>query len=277
MANKTKYLLSLPERTIRASAAVGGGLVAETSQLLLPRMVRDSRLYRATIGGLLRIMIEVVGGVEEVPLSQEGGLPAKDLLKRKAAGNVIELAGILTTGWSPLWLLAAVADITKGTGIYLNTLVADLRSAGALPPDLEITSVEELLVGLEGTSGAIADVVDLPPLKVADMRQTWQNLRQNINELPDAASLAQLYQNLQEVSKREKVPLLTVSTTIATSAIKAGIHLGDVHIFSFYRETLNALMAEGLLPYLRRSAKPYLRGAAKQFNPQTSTYTQRLL
>lgn len=276
MENKTKYLMSLPERTIRATAAIGGGLVTETSQLLLPRVVRDSRLYQATLGRFLRLVVELVGGVEQATASPDQ-LPAKELLKRKAAGNVIELAGWLTAGWSPLWLLAAVADITKGTGAYLNALVAELRTAGALPPDLEITSVEELLAALEGTSAVMADAVDLPPLKVADMRQTWQSLRNHLDELPDAASLAQLFQNLQEVSKREKVPLMTVSATIAGSAIKAGIHLGDVHIFTYYRETLNALKAEGLLAYLRRISKPYGQGAARQFDPGTKTLTQRVL
>jgi hypothetical protein len=276
MQNKTKFLMSLPERTLRATAAVGGGLVTETSQLLLPQVFRDSRLYQATLGRFLRIIVELVGGVEQEG-SSPGQLPAKELLKRKAAGNVIELAGWVTAGWSPLWLLAAVADITKGTSAYLNALVAELRTAGALPPDLEITSVEELLTALEGTSAVMADAVDLPPLNVGDLRQTWQNLRNHIDELPDPASLAQLYQNLQDVSKHEKVPLMTVSATIAGSAIKAGIHLGDVHIFTYYREILNALKTEGLLSYLRRISKPYMHGAAKQFNPDTKTLTQRVL
>ena len=59
-----KYLASLPERTARAGAALTGGFVYETGEVLLPLVVRRSRLYQAVVGRLLRIMIELVGGVE---------------------------------------------------------------------------------------------------------------------------------------------------------------------------------------------------------------------
>src|SRR5687768_6462199 len=66
MTSATSFLSSLPERTVRATAALGGGLISETSGILLPPLVRDSRLYQATIGRLLRIVVELVGGVGEV-------------------------------------------------------------------------------------------------------------------------------------------------------------------------------------------------------------------
>jgi hypothetical protein len=53
---------------------------------------------------LLRITIELVGGVEGVYPGQE--MPARELLVRKTAGNAVELSGFLAVGWSPLWLLA---------------------------------------------------------------------------------------------------------------------------------------------------------------------------
>lgn len=274
MTKQTNYLVSIPERTVRATAALGGGLVTETSRLLLPRVVRHSRLYQATVGRLLRIVVELVGGVESASALDE--IPIKELAMRKAAGNVIELAGVMAAGWSPLWLLAAAADITNGTRAYLRVLVAELQSVRVLPPDMHIESVEELLATLEGTSALMANTVDVPPLNVADMRKTWQALREQVDELPDAASLAALYQNLQAISNREGVPLLTVSATVAAGAIRAGLHMGDVHIFSYYRETVDTLMAEGLLSYLRRIARPYMWGAAKQFDPRTITFTQRI-
>jgi len=55
------YLISLPERTLRVLAVFFGGLVHETAKVLLPGWLRRSRLYQATIGGLLRIAIEFVG------------------------------------------------------------------------------------------------------------------------------------------------------------------------------------------------------------------------
>ena len=40
-----RFLASLPERITRSVVALGGGDEPETSQLLLPRLVRASRLY----------------------------------------------------------------------------------------------------------------------------------------------------------------------------------------------------------------------------------------
>jgi hypothetical protein len=98
------YLASLPERTARARAALTGGLVYETTKVILPLSVRRSELYQALVGRLLRIMIELVGGVEGVYPAQE--MPARELLVRKTVGNVVELSSFVAVGWSPVWLLA---------------------------------------------------------------------------------------------------------------------------------------------------------------------------
>ena len=66
------FFVSLPERTMRALAVFIGGLVHETAEVLLPGWMRRSRLYQATIGGLLRIAIELVGGLS-------GVLPSDDM------------------------------------------------------------------------------------------------------------------------------------------------------------------------------------------------------
>jgi len=103
------YVASLPERTARAGAALAGGLVYEASEVVLPDAVRRSNLYRAVVGRLLRITIELAGGVEGVYPSE--GMPARELLVRKTAGNAVELASFLAVGWSPVWLLAGACDL----------------------------------------------------------------------------------------------------------------------------------------------------------------------
>ena len=42
------FLISIPERVFRAGAALLGGSIHETGALLLPRLVRRSKLYEAT-------------------------------------------------------------------------------------------------------------------------------------------------------------------------------------------------------------------------------------
>jgi hypothetical protein len=195
------YLASLPERTARAGAALTGGLVYETGEVLLPLAVRRSRLYQAVVGRLLRITIELVGGVDGVYPTE--GMQARELLVRKTAGNVIELASFLSVGWSPVWLLAGASDLVGGSKAYLRMLVTELKDAGVLSAEEDVSSFEELLTTLEGTSGVLADTVDVPPLNVASVRASWQELRRQAADLPDAGGLEKIFSELRLAARRE--------------------------------------------------------------------------
>jgi hypothetical protein len=243
------YLASLPERTARAGAALTGGLVYETGEVLLPLAVRRSKLYQAIIGRLLRITIELVGGVEGVYPAQE--MPVRELLVRKTAGNVVELSSFVAVGWSPLWLLAGASDLVGGTKVYLRALVAELRHAGVLAADADVGSFEELLTTLEGTAGMLADTVDVPPLNV-----------------PSELRLA---------ARQEDRSMLEISSMVALGAVRTGVGLGNVHIFDYYHRALRTILEEGLLSYLRRTSTPYLTRAGSHFDPRSSTYSERLL
>jgi hypothetical protein len=108
MAGRLAFLLSVPERGVRSVFALVGGGVHETAEVVLPRLVRRSRLYEATAKNLLRVAIEVVGGVEApAAVVDEYEPDAKKLMIRKGAGNVVEIGSIAAFGFSPLWLLAA--------------------------------------------------------------------------------------------------------------------------------------------------------------------------
>ena len=128
------FAASIPERLVRSTAAVVGGGLHELALLLLPRFVRTSRLYEATAKNLLRVSIELVGGVQGAS-SSEPGTGAGQLAVRKGAGNVVELGSIAAFGFSPLWLLAAAADVTHGSRVYLRELVSELLAAALARPD----------------------------------------------------------------------------------------------------------------------------------------------
>ena len=269
------YLASLPERTARAGAALAGGLVYEVSEVALPLAVRRSKLYQAIVGRLLRIMIELVGGVEGVYPVQE--MPVRELLVRKTAGNVVELSSFVAVGWSPVWLLAGASDLVGGTKVYLLTLVRELRDAGVLAPDADVATFEELLTVLEGTSGALADTVDVPPLNVPSVRTSWQELRRQAADLPDAAGLEKIFAELQLAARQEDRSILEISSMVALGAVRSGVSLGSVHIFGYYRRALRTIVEEGLLSFLRRTSTPYLTRAGSHFDPRSSTYSERLL
>jgi len=269
------YLASLPERTARAGAALTGGLVYEASEVMLPLAVRRSKLYQAIVGRLLRITIELVGGVEGVYPTEE--MPVRELLVRKTAGNVIELSSFLAVGWSPVWLLAGASDLVGGTKVYLRVLVTELRDAGVLVADPDVASFEELLTVLEGTSGVLADTVDVPPLNIQSVRTSWQELQRQVADLPDAAGLENIFAELQLAARQEDRSVLEISSMVALGAVRAGVSLGNVHIFDYYRRALRTIVEEGLLSFLRRTSTPYLTRAASHFDPRSSTYSERLL
>ena len=159
---RAAFVLSLPERLVRSLVAVVGGTIHESAQFVLPRLVRRSRLYEASAKNLLRISIELVGGVEAAaPSGDEPG--ARVLAVRKGAGNVVELGSIAAFGFSPLWLLAAASDVAHGSRVYLDSLVDELKAADVLAPDAEFESVDQLLSAFEGGSGTAARLIDIPP------------------------------------------------------------------------------------------------------------------
>ena len=269
------YLASLPERTARAGAALTGGLVYETGEVLLPLVVRRSRLYQAIVGRLLRITIELVGGVEGVYPTEE--MQVRELLVRKTAGNVVELSSFLAVGWSPVWLLAGASDLIGGTKVYLRALAAELQESGVLSAEEDVASFEELLTALEGTSGVLADTVDVPPLNISSVRTSWQELRRQVADLPDAEGLDKIFSDLQLAARQEDRSILEISSMVALGAVHAGVRLGDVHVFDYYRSALPTIVEEGLVSFLRRVSIPYLTRARSHFDPESSTYSERLL
>lgn len=269
------YGASLPERSTRAAAALLGGVVKETADVALPDAVRGSRLYRATIDRLLRIVVELAGDVRgEYPAE---AIPIGQLATRKAIGNVVELASIFAAGFSPVWVLAAISDVAGGSKVYLQELVRELQSDKLLPADVAVSSVDELLGRLETSSGVLADAVDLPPLQLADARASLETLRAQGENLPDATELSTLWSELQRTAREQDVPVMRLSAAVGLAAARAGLELGDTHVLGFYQDSLGAIQREGLLTYLRRTATPYLRRAGQHYLPGETSYTERAL
>ena len=274
-ANRRQYLASLPERTLRAGTALVGGAIYEAGNVVLPLAIRRSRLYQATVARLLRIAIELIGGVKGVYPAE--AMPVGELTARKTAGNVVELASVAAMGWSPLWLLAAASDVLGGSKAYLRALVEELEAGGLLPADTDVSSYDDLLSRLETTSGVLADTVDVPPLDLADARASLATLREQAADLPSADDLGTIFSQLQATARREGRSLSEVSAAIGLGAIRAGVSLGNTHVFDYYRDALRAIADEGLLAFLRRIVTPYAKRAVGHFDPAAPTYTDRLL
>jgi hypothetical protein len=274
---RTRYLLSLPERVVRSAAAVVGGAVHESAQLLLPRLVRRSRFYEVSAKNLLRILVEGVGAVEGSSTTDPTAAATGELAVRKGAGNVVELGSILAFGFSPLWLLAATSDVTRGSRVYLRELVAELKAAGVIDENADVGSVDELLAVLEGTSGRTARLVDLPPFELEELRTSLRELREEASDLPSPEELAQVYDSLRVEAARENRSLLEVSSGIGLAFLLSARNVSRAHLVAPYREDWQPVRNEGFAAYARRVGRPYAQAVVGHFHPERGTYTQHYL
>jgi hypothetical protein len=293
-----KYLLSLPERVIRSASALAGGLTREIGNVTLPIAVRRTSLYRTMVEATLRFMIEDVGQVEGV--YPAAGKLANDFLYRKAAGHGVEWIGILAFRASPVWVMAALADLS-GTGRHLIREISEtLKQEGLLTGDAHFETVDQLLDGLERSAGQLSGVFNAPPLKVADLRAEWKLLRENVQtlphpSLPSGAMLQGSWESLRREAAAQKRPVLELASLMAVAAIarvpenllwltnvsRFGVQrTGELFaqtLLDHYASTLRDMREQGLAAWWAREFKPYLRAAADQFSPRRVSLTQRIL
>jgi hypothetical protein len=269
------FLLSLPERLVRSITAVVAGALYETAHLVLPRLVRRSRLYEATAKNLLRILIELVGRVEDAA-SVEVEAGARELALRKGAGNVVEIGSIAAFGFSPLWLLAGASDIVHGSRVYLQVLVGELKRAGVLAHEADVASVDELLGVLERGSGRTARLIDIPPVELEELRASLAELRAERDSLPSRAELAGAFAGLRRTAAYEGRSLLEVSTGIGLAFLVSARDVSRTHLVVPYREDLHPLRREGFAAYARRVSEPYREAVVGHFDPARPTWTERI-
>jgi hypothetical protein len=271
-----RFYASLPERGARAGVAAIGGAVEETLALALARFVRRSRFYDATAKNLLRVAIELVGGVERPP-NAEAQPSARELAKRKATGNVVEIGSIAAFGFSPLWLIAAASDVIHGSRVYLRALTEELKAAGLLADDVDAASIDELLGVLERTSGDTARLIDIPPLELRGLRASLAELRAHAESLPSTEELAALYSELRRAAQAENRSMLEVSSGVGLAFLTSARKVSYAHVVAPYREDWRPLRDEGFAAYARRVGRPYREAAVRHFEPGESTHTERLL
>jgi len=289
------YLLSVPERVVRAVLGVGAGVAREVGEVALPDGVRRSRLYQNLVDATLRFLIEQVGGAEGV-YTDEQALP-EDFLARRSAGNVIEMLGVVAFRASPVWVLAALADVC-GMGRQVIPEIADaLKAQRLLDKDTEFTTVDQMLDGLERTSARLAATINAPPLDVAGLRQEWDAIRREAGTvpLPSRETIATVWSELKTESQRQDRSIFETSSMMAISAARsipdgvrwaaASARVGTMRtgqmlaaaLLDHYRQTLAEIRDVGYLAYANRQFRPYIRAAAGQFSPARRTLTERLL
>jgi hypothetical protein len=292
------YLLSFPERLVRSTLGLAAGAVREVGEVALPAAIRRSQLYQNLVDATLRFLIEQVGGVENVYRAEEA-LP-DNFLARRTAGNVVEVLGIVAFRASPVWVLAALADLC-GAGRHLIPEMADaLKAQGLLEKETQFTSVDQMLDGLERTSSRLAATINTPPLDVAGLRKEWKAFREDARgiqpaSLPSRETIGQMWAALKIESARQDRSVFETSSMMALSAVRAfpegarwlyaSTRVGATRtgkivatgLLDHYTQTLTEMRQVGYLRFAARQSRPYVRAAVHQFSPKRRTLTQRLL
>lgn len=293
-----EYLLTVPERVIRSMLGLGAGVTREVTEVVLPDGVRGSQLYQNLVDATLRFVIEEVGGAEGV--YRAGDKLPDDFLARRAAGNAIELLGIVAFRASPVWVLAALADLS-GAGRQLIPEIADaLKAEGLLQKDATFTNVDQILDGLQRTSSKLASTINTPPMDVASLRTEWDAIRQDARtlqpaSLPSPETVRAAWQQLKAASQQQGKTVFETSSMMALSAARTlpenarwlsvsarvgATRTGQVlasALLNHYRETLQEIQQIGYATYAMRQLRPYIAAAVNQFSPNRPTLTERLL
>ncbi|HMD48493.1 MAG TPA: hypothetical protein VKG79_05320 [Bryobacteraceae bacterium] len=292
------YLLSLPERLLRSGAALAGGLIRELGDVALPAAFRRTKTYQTMVEIAVRFMIEQLGEVKGVYPTQ--GELAENFLLRRTAGHGLELAGLIAFRASPVWILAALADIS-GAGRQIVQEIADaMKEEGLLERDAKFQNVDQILDGLESTAGWAAKVVNLPPLDVAGLRKEWETFRESVarippRNLPSADRIRAQWEELKREAAAQNRTVFQLSSIIAVAAIsrtpetllrlaraanRAVWRTGQLFggsVLEHYSQTLREISERGYAAYWSEAFRPYLRAAAGQFSPKHRSLTGRWL
>ncbi len=294
--NGTVYALSLPERYVRGLSALLGGIFKETTDILVPGVVKDTTSYNTFVGNILRFTVENIGGVKGV--YDDEGLEG-EFATRKLIGNTIEGVGIATIHLSPLWFFAFFADSVKGGQAYLERLHQEMVENGYIGPETSADSFMTLFEGLERTTTSFAQNIDTPPLTKDEILSNIEEIRDSISDLLSnsgsiaSSTVTEMSNVLQDFmdtatdegqSLLELGGLLTLQTTnrvkqvggLAISAPNVAGKMLYENILVYYSDTLTEIHERGYANVASETIEPYGQAILDQFSTEKITWTERL-
>ncbi len=291
------YTLSLPERTVRSTAALISGLAKESAEFLVPTAFQDSKTYRTFVKQMLDMVAHDVGGVKRTegespdPATQVEGYVAK-----KTVGSFVDLAGMATLHVSPLTILAILSDVAYGSNAYLKELATELKKDGVIDPESTIDHAADLLEAIGKASGDTADRLDRPPLSLDGLRETIEQTTASVAEidpgkvLPEA-ELNRMWNQMKDMADEQNVGVFQISsamtmyaldqvTTVTKGALTTIRVTGEVldrEIFDHYWTGLQKIHNEGIYTMLATSSQPYIEAVWFNFGNDRETITEGIL
>ena len=298
-----KYLMfgiSLPERTIRSTAAVVSGAISESASLLVPQAFQDSKTYTTFVKQMLDVVAEDVGGVKRPAVDETNGgecdPEVEDYVARKAVSSFVDLAGMATLHVSPLTVLAIVSDVAYGSQTYLTELADELKKEGVIAEDSTISNTAELLEAIGTASSETADALDMPPLSVEGLKETIQQTRDSVAKIDPTKLIPQseidaMWGDMQSIAEKEHVNVFSVSSAItmytlenvetvtkgALTTIRVTGNVIDRHVFDHYRQGINEIYEKGLFTMVADSSEPYFDAVYYNFSADRPTITEDII
>ena len=301
---RRNYLLSLPERSARSTAAFVGGMSFLLTDTLLPKTMRETAFYRAFVGNIQRYIAHRIG---DAPLADSelitfsGAEIGDDFVQRKMVGNTLEIAGLLAMRVSPIWVFALATDAVAGGAVFVDRLADHLRRNGVIEADATPDDLTEVLGAMEQALRTTAAPIDTPPLSRADLTEMTNELVASYDNvfqkggalLPEFEAV---WQRMNQLAQQENISLERLSGIMTVDALRHNLaalgqtgvdvshalgttsaELFDETILDSYRQTLDTIAVQGVPNYVGTTLRPFLTTAASHFDPTRSTWTERWL
>lgn len=291
------YLISLPERALRALAALVGGASVFLADTLLPDALQGTTIYKILIGDTQRFLIERVAQMElqgqSFILSQD--IP-EDFVQRKAAGTILEAAGLLAFHFSPMWVFAIAGDASAGSKVFLERLVKQLKEQGVIPEEAAIDDLVDLVEATQTASRVSVKAVDTPPLSREELATLVNDLRSAygamFSQFPGLmGNFEGLWKRMERISERENITLAELSGIMTIQAAnwgrksvvtllavgKTGSELFGEKILQNYKETLDLVSKHGVKDYLRTYLTPFVEKSLQHFERSRETWIEQKL
>ncbi len=294
-----KYLMfgiSLPERTIRSTAAMVGGTIHESAALLVPRAFQDSKTYRMFVSQMLDLLNKDVGGVGQHTEAQESTAQVENFVAKKTVSTFVDLAGMATLHVSPMTILAIVSDVAYGSKTYLHELADELKREGIIAADSSISNAADLLEAVGAASAGSADALDMPPVSVEGLQETIDRTIASVagvdpGKLIPKSEIDRLWLDMHTMAAKEDVNFFEISSALtlytldqvntaskgALTTIRVTGNLLDRHVFDHYRQGLQEIGKRGIYAMLADSSQPYLDAVWFNFSSDRPTLTEDLV
>lgn len=228
-----------------------------------------SALYRVTFEVLKSLLEMKTAGIVE----EESSEYLDQVTLKKLAADYIDGLGICSIGFSPLWLLAIVNELTDGNMSHINLIQEEYKKYGLLGREEHFESVVDLLEGLHQKDyidksyfnnqmiGRIKD--DLAILSKDDACNLLE-LQKNLMNMWEKVHKVCKYENFS-VSKMIGIITLDVFRHLALNGTPVGeirltkiIRQLDESILDTYEKSIDEFNQKGKKQYYIQNIKPFV-------------------